>query len=849
MDDPDSANPGLHRFFTKTYLESPSPLMWTWPLHVDLFREDMAYVDYLMSGHWTHEFAEISVKNAIQRQGILFLPDGWDNYKKAIADDWLLDNHFGVAIVLESPSFFINEQPPPSLIQEITEMFHPSGLAGILFIHIDHEVADWFNYIFENLSHNLNIIEVLELASVCGYFFYDQKLETETKLSSVIEGIEKGLVKSQYASGEEMFIQSRITGQRNFKGAELSDFFRENASHFRFDHESGEASGLKEITSVLYPRFGKELFNTHVKNYMQLMAPPLEESPPPDPAKEESVPPSPLVEESAEDPNDTSRYLQAKIARKDIDDKANLPFLRPDTDYEAYIKIATLDPAFVSSFTPVNTALVFEKSVQKEEELTIRFVTGDNEPIQTQTLPLPRQGDSEERVFTLTTKGRTGTFTATILIYHGQRLIQIGQLQSHIVPEGGSISVPGTTMTTLFSALTDQESLDAGKKYANSFHVLQDEHGLQMLESNPAKETVLRSNDGLKKLVSKIKTEIETAARKNEEYPEDLTAQNNVDLLRRLALKGNDLFVNYILQQKSEGPIQIVAYQQEFVPLDFVYTLPAPSLTAGLCEHAIEALKDGACKNCHSFTTTPADHICPFGFWGLRRIIERFRYDGEAITNNGDFAFVTGDGKPRPVLPILQHVIHASTIKTEALSGGLRDAVFKTIEKNSPVSHWSKSWKDWGDHIRQKEYPESLLLIVHTEVNEEADATQIEIEKEDFLLKNYLTKDQITVSEIIKPFVVALGCSTADLQDQGFDISSQFLNNGAAIVVSNFTKIRGSQAGKIMIRLIELLKATTPEEATLGEVMLKLRQQMLAEGLMVSLSVITHGDANWKIKS
>jgi len=24
---------------------------------------------------------------------------------------------------------------------------------------------------------------------------------------------------------------------------------------------------------------------------------------------------------------------------------------------------------------------------------------------------------------------------------------------------------------------------------------------------------------------------------------------------------------------------------------------------------------------------------------------------------------------------------------------------------------------------------------------------------------------------------------------------------------------------------------------------------MLAEGLMVSLSVITHGDANWKIKS
>jgi RNA polymerase subunit RPABC4/transcription elongation factor Spt4 len=839
MDDPDLAKPSLQHFFTKQLIESSRPLRWSWPLQVDLFREDTAYVDYLMSGHWTHEFAEISLKDSIHKEGILFIPEGWDHYVKTIEENWHLGQHFGVTLILESPSFFATEQPDPSLSQKIIEMIQQTDASGIFIVHNDRDVAVWFNYVFENLSHNLNIVEVLERSTVCGYFFYDQKLETETKLSSVIEGIEKGLSMANYASEEEMYIRSRITGQRNFKGSELSEFFRDNAPHFRFDHESGEASGLKEITSVLYPKFGKEIFITHVKNYMHLMAPPLEES----------EPPSPSTEISTEDSNDATRYLQAKIVRKDIDDKTNLLFLRPNTDYEACIKIAVLDSNFVSSFTPVNTDLVFEKSVQNEEELTIRFVTGENEPIQTKTLPLPRQGDSEERVFTLTTKGRTGTFIATIFIYHGQRLIQIGQLQSHIVPEGDSTSVPGTTMTTLFSALSDQESLDAGKKYANSFHVLQDEHGLQLLESNTAKETVLRSNDGLKKLVSKIKIEIETAARKTEEYPEDLTAQNNVDLLRRLALKGNDLFVNYILQQESEGPVQIVAYQQEFVPLDFVYTLPAPSLTAGLCDHAIEALKEGACKNCHHFAQTPADHICPFGFWGLRRVIERFRYDGEAITNNGDFAFVTGGGLPRPVLPILQHVIHASTAKTEALSQGLRDTVFETIEKYAPASHWSKSWKDWGDRIREKEYPESLLLIVHTEVNEVADVMQIEIEKEDFLLKNYLTKDHITVSEKIKPFVVVLGCSTADLQEQGFDISSQFLNNGAAIVVSNFTKIRGSQAGKIMIRLIELLKATTQKEATLGEVMLKLRQQMLAEGLMVSLSVITHGDANWKLKS
>ena len=74
------------------------------------------------------------------------------------------------------------------------------------------------------------------------------------------------------------------------------------------------------------------------------------------------------------------------------------------------------------------------------------------------------------------------------------------------------------------------------------------------------------------------------------------------------------------------------------------------------------------------------------------------------------------------------------------------------------------------------------------------------------------------------------------------------MNYGAAIVISNFTKIRGRHAGPIVMKLLEFLKAHEEKEFTLGEIVLKLRQYLLAKGIMVGFSLTTLGDADWKIK-
>ncbi len=75
------------------------------------------------------------------------------------------------------------------------------------------------------------------------------------------------------------------------------------------------------------------------------------------------------------------------------------------------------------------------------------------------------------------------------------------------------------------------------------------------------------------------------------------------------------------------------------------------------------------------------------------------------------------------------------------------------------------------------------------------------------------------------------------------------MNSGAAIVLSNFTKIRGRQAKDIILKLVEFLKDNGQKEASLGEVLLRLRQYLLSEGLIAGLSLIAQGDADWKIKT
>ena len=159
----------------------------------------------------------------------------------------------------------------------------------------------------------------------------------------------------------------------------------------------------------------------------------------------------------------------------------------------------------------------------------------------------------------------------------------------------------------------------------------------------------------------------------------------------------------------------------------------------------------------------------------------------------------------------------------------------------------ASDWHEWTDQVKTN--PDSLILVVHIERDDALGVEKMEIGNAQFLIKNYFGVNKLKgENSDHAPLVIIIGCEPNNITYHGFDIASTLLSKGAAIVISNFTKIRGRQAGPIVIGLVEFLKTLRGQEFRLGDVVLKLRQQLLAKGIMASLSLMVYGDADWKIK-
>ncbi len=171
------------------------------------------------------------------------------------------------------------------------------------------------------------------------------------------------------------------------------------------------------------------------------------------------------------------------------------------------------------------------------------------------------------------------------------------------------------------------------------------------------------------------------------------------------------------------------------------------------------------------------------------------------------------------------------------------------MEKSSIRFFPAEDWDNWSVLTNAND-PDSLILLVHIEKDKILDADQIEIGEKKLLLQNMFNRTRIKAPASTKhPFIILIGCETVDLDNYGFDVSNQLLNEGAAVVISNFTKIRGRYAGPILIKLVEHLKQHTGEAITLGQLILKTKQYLLSKGIMVGLALVAQGDDDWQLKT
>ena len=249
-------------------------------------------------------------------------------------------------------------------------------------------------------------------------------------------------------------------------------------------------------------------------------------------------------------------------------------------------------------------------------------------------IELPTTNDSTTATFTLATRPDTTAVDARIIVLHRNRVLQTARLPEGVGTDGDSPVHPNVAMSETLvappiTALGDRRTFDAAfvvnhgpDDVGRVTHICPSGAGIVTLE-----------DDGLKGVVNDIKEQLgEIVADPN--VFKDIGTAGSVKLLISLAYRG--LMLYNALMVKSAGKaealararyVQVVsAKENAFFPFELAYEFELPDEDATLCPSAVKALEsddlDAHCPGQHA----TGEFVCPFGFWGLTKVIERHAY-------------------------------------------------------------------------------------------------------------------------------------------------------------------------------------------------------------------------------
>jgi hypothetical protein len=320
--------------------------------------------------------------------------------------------------------------------------------------------------------------------------------------------------------------------------------------------------------------------------------------------------------------------------------------------------------------------------------------------------------------------------------------------------------------------------------------------------------------------------------------------------LRSLALQGGLLFEElgrHIVRQnegKDLSRLQVVLRDPDaLLPVEFVYELQVPSNDARLCPHWRDALKSGRCPTSHpqAGAGRPSD-VCPSGFWGVSKVIERHMDDMAPTPREAVGALP--DPSVGPTVLRMTSALFAASSKVDSTSRQLVGNVIGGMSAKSlrPVTTWGQ----WRASVRQRT-PDLLVLLSHsTEVDYMA---TLEIESEQRLLLAQIDSSYIKGREDSRPVLLLIGCDTGvvtDRQVQSF--VTRFHRQGAAVVVGTLVPVRARDAALVVADIVMALdrrQEGAPPEARFGDIMTSVRRELLAAGQPLGLALTFFGDADW----
>jgi hypothetical protein len=320
-------------------------------------------------------------------------------------------------------------------------------------------------------------------------------------------------------------------------------------------------------------------------------------------------------------------------------------------------------------------------------------------------------------------------------------------------------------------------------------------------------------------------------------------------LLRDMARHGAGLY-NQLMDQGFTDPgerIQVLNLEPDtYVPLEFVYDLGYPGSDAKLCAAGLMALKSGAgaCPVCSVPVSddqrSNAPVICPFGFWSLRKIIERVAV--------GDAGRASAPGAGRRSLPVIDSVAFASS---HLVPKSERKATREALQQRFGRLFLAEDWSQWRDAMKQ--HPPLLIVLPHHGVQAALDYLEIGDQQlaEDLGKLSHAQIDRQYVNPDGRdpgPIVLLLGCQTGAETETGYvQMTRRIQQQHASIVLGTLAQILGRHAAPLARELVTQLVAVDDPQADFGTLMRRVRRRMLARGYLMGLCLVALGDAEWRL--
>ena len=326
--------------------------------------------------------------------------------------------------------------------------------------------------------------------------------------------------------------------------------------------------------------------------------------------------------------------------------------------------------------------------------------------------------------------------------------------------------------------------------------------------------------------------------------PERLDDKSARQLLVFLARRGTELGDKLApLEIGPEGTISVlVRADTPVLPIELVYQAEPPRPTARLCRHvtqpqAVPPPEWG--RPCPSASRTV---VCPYAFWGMYRTIIR------------DVELPRGQANPRVVLTLPPVLYAASEIADNGTPRGAAkpsDQLQNETESLFGAVARVTSWTAWRARVRS--HPHLLVLLAHRETS--GGETGLFIGGGSFLPSVDVRADVVGSPGpgVAPPLVLLMACASATAGNEFGTLPGAFAARGAAAVVGTLSKLSGPQGSKAGRTILRSLRRSADGAGTAGitlaESLAQARRDLIAEGLLIGLLLVSHGDIDLRMRS